>query len=198
MTIKELTAKQREEIFFQYMVKHFHKSEIKPFEIIEKLISEGKYVCYGLFNSKEDQLKGYAYFIKNEDDKILLLDYLAVLKPYRCHGIGGKFLNQMRKMFAGEYKTILAEVENPDFAYNKADSLLRKRRIQFYLKNGMSLSNVLARVSVDNYRILFMSLEEVTQEDNKILKAMDTIYQIAFPKEFYEKHIELEITNVII
>ena len=51
MTIKELTAKQREEIFFNIW-SHFHKSEIKPFEIIEKLISEGKYVCYGLFNSK--------------------------------------------------------------------------------------------------------------------------------------------------
>ena len=52
MTIKELTAKQREEIFFQYMVKHFHKSEIKPFEIIEKLISEGKYVCVAYLIAK--------------------------------------------------------------------------------------------------------------------------------------------------
>lgn len=181
MLIKALSVEQREKVYSQLMKRHFHKSELKTFNFIEELISEGKYACYGLYSGKNEELIGYAYFIKREGKPILLLDYFAVLKSFRSHGIGSKFLRQMKKTFSSEYKAVLAEVENPDYALKEEDRHLRKRRIRFYQRNSLTLSNVLSGVSGNEYRIMVLNMEEPLKDD-EILEEMKQIYQSTLQK----------------
>lgn len=180
MVIKLLTKEQRSKVFSQYMVRHFHKSELKPISEIEKLISEDKYACYGLYNKKSDEFRGYAYFAKKNGKQVLLLDYLAVLKSYRSLGIGSKFIKIMKKSFQGEYKAVLAEVENPDYAKNDKERNLRKRRIKFYQRNGLCLSNVLSGIAENEYRIMVLNLEKPL-EDKNIITELNMIYKATMP-----------------
>lgn len=192
VVVKILPAKQREEVYSQYMVRHFHKSEIKSFDLIERLISEGKYVCYGIYKEHGEELIGYAYFIKEENKPIILLDFFAVLKAHRSNGIGSRFLKEVRRSFQNEYQAVFAEVENPDYAANEENRVLRKRRIRFYTRNGFRLSNVLSCLTNSEYRIMVLHLQAPLTDD-EILDELQKLYQGIYEKDFYANNIHVRI-----
>ena len=68
----------------------------------------------------------------------ILLDYLAVDKKRRGQGIGSKMLQKMREHYTG--KGVFLEIEIVDETAENYEE--RKRRKQFYLKNGMTPMNV--------------------------------------------------------
>ena len=108
----------------------FPASEKKPFSMIRSMQKKGKSdVWYCVENGK---FAGLVITINGPDE--ILLDYLAVAKNRRGQGIGSKMLKKMREQYAG--KGVFLEIEIVDEAAENYEE--RKRRKQFYLKNGMT------------------------------------------------------------
>ncbi len=190
MIIKELSKLQREDVYHQHMRKDFHPSEVKPLSMMERLIEEGRYLCFGIYKEQTDQLLGYAYFAKADYKlkPILVLDFFAVVSTSRSKGFGSKFLKEMKKDLGDKYSAILAEVENPNHAIDEENRDLRKRRINFYHRNGFKTSKVLSRVQMDEYQILVLNLEEPLT-DEEAFDIMSRTYRSLYGQEFYDMNI---------
>lgn len=187
MKLVELTLEEREKTYNEHMLNDFHKSEVKPFNMIESLIEKERYLCYGFYEENDpDKLLGYAYFVKTNYN--ILMDYLAVTKSYRGKGYGTKFLTIIEKKFKSKFNTLLAEVENPRFALDDEDKKCREGRISFYLKNNFNVSSIETCVLKDQYKIIQLKLDK-TLENIEIEEEMKNIYNIIFSSEFVKKHI---------
>ena len=170
-----------------YLINDFHKSEVKPIKLIERLIQEGHYKCYGFY--EDENLLGYGYFVKTEEN--ILMDYLAVIPEYRCKGLGSKFISIIKEEFSEKFSTLLAEVENPKYSLDENDRLNRERRILFYIKNGFKVSNIETCVLEDRYSIISLELSEELN-DEEINKEIRKMYISIFGEEFFKKHISLK------
>lgn len=73
---------------------------------------------------------------------LILLDYFAISSKKRGQNLGSKALLLLQEMYKG--KKFFLEIES---VYSEADNLEeRRRRKQFYLKNGMKEMKVMAYV----------------------------------------------------
>ena len=70
-------------------------------------------------------------FRRNES--FVLLDYIAVVPTYRDKKIGSVFLAYIAKLIMQNNKSLLLEVEDPEFGNNKEE---RENRIAYYLRNN--------------------------------------------------------------
>lgn len=192
MEMKILSASERQNFYITYLTKDFHESEVKPFEMIEKFVNQGNYLCYGFFEDSEPF--GYAYFTKSVDERVLFLDYFAVVKTHRSKGLGSHFLTEMKSKLFDTYAILMLECENPTFSLNEKDKRNRIRRIKFYLKNGFKQSNILSRVLTDEYEILTLDLGKPLPE-HMLFDELQQIYNTLFGKEFFEQNINMRICS---
>ena len=107
----------------------FPKEEKKPFSMIRAMQKKGKTDVW--YCEEGGTFAGLVITI-NGPDKILL-DYLAVDAKHRGSGLGSGMLRLMREQYAG--KGVFLEIEV--VAEEAANYEERKRRKQFYLRNGM-------------------------------------------------------------
>jgi GNAT superfamily N-acetyltransferase len=191
MQIRILDDKERHSIYHQHLQKDFHQSEVKPYTLVEKLITEQRYLCYGLWDDEE--LKGYAFFVKGSDSPTLLLDYFAVLSDYRSQGLGGKFIQAIQENMSKDKLTLIAEVENPAHASDEQSRDLMNRRIQFYIRNGFRQSKVLSRVFTDEYMIIYYKEEPYQYEDGLVME-LKQLYQAIFGEEVCRNQIQVKLT----
>lgn len=77
------------------------------------------------------QLCGFSYVIQQEN--VLFILYLAVNDKVQNKGYGTAILAYLKRMYPD--KTIILDVEEPDDRAHNA--LQRRRRIEFYKKNGI-------------------------------------------------------------
>lgn len=112
----------------------FPASEKKPFSMIRSMQKKGKSDVW--YCTEDGKFAGLVITI-NGPDKILL-DYLAVAKKRRGQGIGSQMLKKMREQYDG--KGVFLEIEIVDETAENYEE--RRRRKQFYLKNGMTPMNV--------------------------------------------------------
>jgi GNAT superfamily N-acetyltransferase len=192
MDTKALTALERYNYYKTYLLHDFLASEVKPFELIEKLVQQEKYLCYGFFEDKEPF--GYAYFAKADKEQALLLDYFAVLNTHRSKGLGSSFLTEIKNALFGKYLVLFAEVENPSYSLEEDNKKIRTRRIEFYLKNGFTISNILSRILTDEYLILTLDLGGQHREDI-LFDELQQIYLTSFGKDFFDKNIYMRIID---
>jgi GNAT superfamily N-acetyltransferase len=186
MNTKALNTEERYNYYKTYLLQDFHVSEVKPFELIEKLIQQDKYLCYGFFEEKEPF--GYAYFAKSDQEQALLLDYFAVVEEHRSNGLGSSFLAEIKNALKGKYSVLFAEVENPSYAVDELNKSIRTRRIEFYLRNGFTVSNIQSRILTDEYLILTLDLGGQHQDDSSF-NELQQIYLASFGKDFFDKNI---------
>lgn len=83
---------------------------------------------WGLY--ADDEWAGLAYIISDED--VSYLFYIAISKQLRGKGIGSKALQALMKHYVGQ--RIFLALEQLDESADNSEE--RKRRRQFYLKNG--------------------------------------------------------------
>ena len=105
---RELRADERESWYRDKLRRDFPADELKPRAMIEKLIGQGRYHCYGFFD-EAGHPAAYAYTMECEE--YVLLDYLAVEPDARGQGIGSQVLPLLGEMIGG--RTMLIEAENP-------------------------------------------------------------------------------------
>lgn len=181
--LKKLNNSQVEEIYNTYLVNDFPPSEVKSLKRILEGIADGKYFACGY--EEDGELKGYAYFIQSKSGSTLLLDYLAVLADKRSSGIGSKIITEVQKMAQNEGKHLILEVENPDYEAPGANRDYMVKRIGFYEKNNIHLSNVTCHFYGNEYRILYAG---DFVKDMEIQRETDKIYREFFGDDFINKH----------
>lgn len=189
MDLKQLNSEEVEVIYNNNMVIDFPLEELKPIDIIQKLIKRKIYKCYGLYDSGE--LLAYAFFITSKS--YLLLDYYSVCGQYRNKGIGSKFLNILKES-CKNYTGIIVEVEDIEFADTEVEKITRIRRIDFYKKNGMKMTSVSGELFNVNYSI--MCLGNIELDDSVVYEELKNIYKEIIPSEFYSKYVKFSYKQI--
>jgi len=189
MDLKQLNSEEVEVIYNNNMVLDFPSEELKPIDIIQKLITRKIYRCYGLYNS--GQLLAYAFFATSKS--YLLLDYYSVCSKYRNKGIGSKFLNILKEN-CKNYSGIIVEVEDVEFADTEAEKIIRSRRIDFYKKNGMKMTNVSGELFNVNYSI--MCLCNIELDNSIVYEELQYIYKEMIPSELYLKYVKFSYKQI--
>jgi ribosomal protein S18 acetylase RimI-like enzyme len=105
---------------------------------------------------------------------MVLVDYLAVLPEARSRGIGGEVLRQIAEKYPD--KRIFLEIESPEeSAPNNAQRLKRK---SFYLRNGLSETNIHIRIYGNHMELLALSGGVSFEEYRELLK--ETVGRLFF------------------
>ena len=106
-------------------------NERQPRLVIEDRLNQGLCTLYGVM--EDNAVIGMMVIWIFEDTPFTFLDYLAVHQDYRGKGIGEFCMQQIREEFEKLNKSMLIEVEDPDFG---EDRVTKIRRIRFYEKCG--------------------------------------------------------------
>jgi len=114
----------------------FPSNEKQPISIIKKRITEASSNLFvGILNDKVVCMALLWNFI---DLEFVLLDYMAVDKEYRNNKLGTRLFKFLTNTINNYNKFMVIEVENYLFGNNK---VFRKKRINFYLRNGAYVLN---------------------------------------------------------
>lgn len=177
-----LNDKQIEYVYNNFMKKDFPPDELKPLSFIKKAINENIYTCYGLFC--ERIITGYLFLEKLKDTDDYLVDYLAVVPEYRNKGLGSEILKLLIEKLP-DAKSILVEVEDPDYAENEDDRILQTRRYGFYIRNGFKDTSLRAKCYGVPFRIIETGKNLMhTKEETEKLYRMH--YKAMWPRKMYE------------
>ena len=185
MKARLLSLTECEQIYKERMVKDFPADELKPLASIVRMVQEGFYKTWGFYEN--DSLAAYAFLCDDTEAHFSLLDYYAVNASLRGRGYGQEALSLLRKQYEN-YAGLIIESENPDFAKDEEDGNIRKRRIHFYEKCGLTVSGVRGRAFGVEYKILYAACNEIAS-DEAIQKALAEIYRRMLPEEIYEKEV---------
>ena len=139
LQIKLLDKAERKNIYKQHMKQDFPKNELRPLHGIEALVNQGVYYTYGIF--EKDSLIAYAYFWEEKEREVLLFDYFAVVSNLRNQGHGTEAMKAILHLCENKRGVIL-ETENPEKAESSEEKEMRKRRISFYQRCGLKMSDV--------------------------------------------------------
>ncbi len=184
LTHQLLTKEQVAEIYYNHMQADFPPDEVKPLEVLHRLMEKGLYMPYGWF--EDGELRAYSFFVRANGGKTLLMDYYAVCRGYRSHGYGGKCLAQMQELFRGIHG-IIAEVEDPAKSRDEAELQTRTRRVAFYQRNGLRPSEVRSVLFGVPYVLHYFPVDsDIT--DDELFQALDDIYHTLFPQPIYDKN----------
>ena len=171
--IRILEADEITDIYNEHIVTDFPASEVKPLSQMLRKREQGQYFVYGMFEDN-GELAGYAYFIKCSNKDVYLLDYLAIVKNKRSKHLGSTFLQELKNIAVNDYAD---EGAAKDYMI---------KRIGFYKKNGMKLSNTSCYFLGNEYRILYAG-DEV--EDDYMDEITDTVYRDFFGDQFVDMNV---------
>lgn len=174
MIFRRLSEKEIAEIYHNRMPYDFAPGEIKPLSRIMELWKLKRYICYGMF--LEDEGKevpaGYCFLVISNRKDAVLLDYFAVSDKERGKGYGTTCFSLLKKEIQKQgLGTLILEVENPRFGADVQDISIRRRRIGFYRRNGMSLTHL--RIFLYDVEYLVM-----TAESREIFQSAEQIYHV--------------------
>lgn len=189
MIIQKLTKEQYKKIYEIQMKEDFIPEEIKPLEMMEKLQMQGKYEFFGFFLEELFQKEpvSYAFVVKDQKNKVCLLDYFAVRKEHRGKKIGQMAFQMLNKYLKKEgYETLILEVEDPTAEANCREKICKTRRISFYKRCGMHLTGF--AVSLFDVELLLMSSNTERLLDTG--RQADQIYDFMFPDELTRKKVQ--------
>ena len=125
----------------------FPPSERQPLSKISERLAAGKSELFVGIIDEEVICMALLWDFNNTD--FTLLDYMAVSENHRNNHFGSKLFNFIVDKVKSKHKFLLFEVENYLFGDNREQ---RKKRINFYLKNGSYL--------LDNVPYLLPSIDK--------------------------------------
>lgn len=200
LQVQRLTLKQAEEVYRKYMEKDFPPAELKPFTVIRQAWMEEHYHAYGFYGktgaveeSGEKVLCAYAFFMADNKNRVLLLDYFAVCKPLRGSGYGSRALALLREECSG-WDGILIEVEDDELpGLDEETRRTRQRRIAFYTSAGCRMTTARSRLWGVDYRIMAMPLTDRRAQENAAEK-IRSVYQCLYGMQadsILKKHFEI-------
>lgn len=187
MMLKVLNKEEIKQIYETEMQYDFPAAELKPLSVIYRMLDAGHYEGKGLYEG--NKLMAYVFFSYATLGDVVLIDYLAVCSKYRSKGIGGKLISIIREEMS-DWKGIVLEVENPEFAANEAEYSIQCRRIGFYSNNKIKMSDV--KVTVFGVPFSIMYFADFSLKESNVKKELKGIYAIMFPKDIYDKQVKFD------
>jgi len=185
--IRRLTAEETANVYHSYLEYDFPPDERRPLSWVLSLSEQGKYLTVGSFDVA-DQLVAYAFFGKSSSGKTLMMDYFAVVKDQRQCGVGSRFFRELGERFS-DYLGIVYEVEAPEKAVSEDERILRRRRINFYLRNGGCMTRVYSRVYGVDYRMMYIPIQG-DWDDEFVAMELEDAYRVMIPSDRYDHIIE--------
>ncbi len=182
MTIQPLSKQQICDIYAERIARDFLKDEVKPLDAILALYDSGNYNCFGAY--RENRILAYAFVAQNDD--CALLDYFAVAPKMRRKGFGSEFIRSLASVFFSR-SPLIFEVERISSAENEQDKLRRRKRVNFYLKNGAVKTGVETTIFGVDYSIMyFKTCGDLS--DAEIKTRLREIYKMMLGQERFEKY----------
>ncbi len=196
MHCRQLTDIEIIDVYSTQGPQHFPQDELKPVWKVKQYLEQNTYLGFGFYD--EEQLVGYALFYCTPEFPHLLLDYYAVLTPYRKKGIGSAFLQDLRQT-VNAYGFYI-ESENPisDAIQTKKEKETRLKRISFYHRNGALDTTIQSTVYGVDYQVLYMPVLSKTMAGAALAAAqahltnVEHIYKSMFPSPIYEQFTHIE------
>ena len=183
MELKLLSKEELKKLYEEEMVFDFPKSELKPVRAMIRLMDMGLYEP--LLVIENGEAVGYAMvWLPGEGDGALL-EYFGVLRGKRNVGLGSQILG----VLAQRYGQIFGEAEAPS-SDDPAENDLRRRRIGFYLRNGMRLLDYECALFGVHFNCLYLGPET---DDRKIEQLHRSVYAAYFSPEHMARHVQLPL-----
>ncbi len=130
-------------------------------------------------------MRAYAFMMADKETNMLLLDYFAVCEEVRGKGYGSVALELLKADYMN-YDGMLFEVEDDDAAETEAEMQLRRRRISFYERNGVVMTEQRSRAFGVDFRLMVMNLGK-TSEENDIGYLIASMYQKMLPENIFKE-----------
>lgn len=188
-TIRPLTGAELEAMYHAHMERDFPPDELKPLELLVRLIGEGINSVYGCFEGEE--LIGYYVLARWSESRMVLLDYLAVIPERRGTGVGSYILSSVKKGLEPE-AYLFIESENPAYADTPEERETRQRRLRFYHRAGAVEKGVevlLFGVQYIGLTLCCGSIPTASQQTEAYLE----LYRHMLPPDWYEKNVKARI-----
>lgn len=192
MEIKEISREALKPIYDKHMVQDFPADELKPWVAIEALYDHGVYRSYGLY--EDEELLAYACLTRQKDEAWLLLDYYAVCAAYRSHGYGSQFITMLWESLK-EVQGIFVEIELIGSAKDETERQVRNRRRKFYLRNGLTATQMRTRLFGVDYEMLFMPCAGPQLDDAALLEELRKVYQTMLPAKVFDQFVQLSLAE---
>ncbi|BDT12454.1 N-acetyltransferase [Arthrospira platensis NCB002] len=109
----------------------FSPQEIIPIPIISRSLKLGNIQLWGGYYQQRFALMSIVHPLPNSE--FVLLGYLATVPHLRNIKIGSQFLEYIINVVQQDDKSLILEVEHPDFGENRQ---LKQRRVAFYQRLG--------------------------------------------------------------
>ena len=124
----------------------FPRAEKKPFELMLEKRDEGSYDMLAI--AKDGEFVGMAFSMRYQE--YVLLDYFAIGAGKRGSGLGSRALGLLKERY--KEKKLFLDMET---VYEDAENgEQRKRRKEFYLRNGMKAMDYIVNPSGVNMEVL--------------------------------------------
>ena len=185
--VETLDLDRIRQLYTERVARDFPPDEIKPFSRIEKALSRGEYVCYGATDG--GRILGYAFFVIT--GRQALFDYFAVDQSLRGRGIGSRFIRALIGDTLAGMACVLLEVDDPDGAKTSDEEKLRRRRLAFYLRNGLRDTGVRAKVYGVRFRILWLPIGEEPAPE-AVRRVYSGLYHAILPPALYSKWVVMD------
>ena len=130
MEFRRMTPREMPHWYYDELCTAFLPQECKPLPDILVLEDQGYYEVWGLF--EVDTLLGYAALWKAPSFPLVLLDYLGVTTSRRSSGLGSEILSRLKQ----QGRPLILESELPIDGDKEEKNRIRRRRIDFYRRNG--------------------------------------------------------------
>ena len=155
LTLRQLGEAKLCEVYRERMRRDFPESELKPLEMMLRMLRAGVYDALGVFDG--DELAAYALVYRRAGGRVPLLDYLAVEPSRRGHGAGSATLELLKAHYHASADALFIECEQPDAAPDPAGA---QARIRFYRHSGARLTDLSVTLFGVDFRILYLPLRE--------------------------------------
>ena len=135
---------------------------------LNRMIKADNTELYCLFEN--ENIYGITYLIKKQTSVFIL--YLAINSSNRSKGYGSYLLKWCLNEFKD--KKIFLNIE--EINEEKLDIEIRKKRLDFYLRNGFYLTNIMSNDNKENFHVLSsqkdVNIDEYIELDNFVAEVL--------------------------
>lgn len=185
MEWKLLNAGEIAQIYREHMVADFPPTELKPITAIHRMMAQGRYDAWGIYEADKRELIGYACLALAGERSTPLLDYLAVVPGQRNRSWGSRILDQLVRQYTGRAQFLCIESEYPPSA---PDPVIAARRLEFYRRAGAVQPGVDSTVYGVRYCNFALPVSK-TPTAGQLCEALREVYRFMLAPEQYEKNV---------
>lgn len=179
----EVDINEVSDLYNRFIVPYFHPDEVKPLAIIKSMMNLGLYRVITL--GVNDSIVAVAFLVYSNNKTAILLDYFSVDENCRSMGYGSVLLSYISENITASVPMII-ETESMNESISSEELLHRKKRNNFYLKNGVVKTSETALIFGCLYDIWYLCIDK--KSDLEIIELYDEIYRSMIPGNMYKEN----------